>query len=216
MRKNSTKLALLALLLAAVCVHLAAQEMLDRIVARIEDDVILLSEVRALSAYQKFLDGKSEGDEQILDRLIDQWVVHSEAETSHFPRPSEADVQRYVEHVKNTFASAAEYESRKKECGLSAAQIREMAAAQLYLSNYLDSRFRPAVQLDPKAVEDFYQNAVVVRAKARGQEPPTLEASREVIQEALIQEGINAEADRWLKESRGRIHVEILLKAEAP
>jgi uncharacterized membrane protein YebE (DUF533 family) len=87
-----------------------------------------------------------------------------------------------------------------------------MAAAQLYLSNYLDSRFRPAVQIDPKATEDFYQKAVVARAKERGQEPPTLEASRDTIQEALVQSGINEQAEKWLKESRLRLHIEKLLE----
>jgi hypothetical protein len=83
-----------------------------------------------------------------------------------------------------------------------------MVASQLYLSNYLDSRFRPAVQIDPKKIEDFYQTAIVPRAKARGQEPPTLDAARDSIQEALIQNGINQQAEQWLKESRLRLHVE--------
>ena len=83
-----------------------------------------------------------------------------------------------------------------------------MVSAQLYLSNYLDLRFRPAVQVDPKEVEDFYQTTIVSRAKARGQEPPTLEASRDSIQEALIQNGINQQAEQWLKESRLRLHIE--------
>jgi hypothetical protein len=65
--------------------------------------------------------------------------------------------------------------------------------------------------MDAKAVEDYYQNGVVLRAKARGQEPPTLEAAREFIQEFLMQEGINEQADRWLKESRLHLHVEKLL-----
>jgi hypothetical protein len=211
MLRNFTALLVLHLFLGCVCAKVAAQEVIDRIAARVEDDVILLSEVRELSAYQKFVDGKSEGDEQVLDRLIDQWVVRSEAESSHFPRPSEAEIQKYVEQVKKTFASTAEYESRKGESGLSDRQIRAMAASQLYLGNYLDSRFRPAVQVDSKAIEEFYLSGVVERAKARGQAPPSLEASREAIQEALVQEGITAEADRWLRESRGRIHVEIVL-----
>jgi len=211
MRKTHGKIAMGCLLLALVCARAGGQEVLDRIAARIEDDVILLSEVRALSHYQKFVDGKSETDEQILDRLIDQWVVRSEAESSRFPRPTNADIEKNVEQVKKSFASPAEYEARKKECGLTDADIRSMAAAQLYLSNYLDSRFRPSVQIDAKAVEDYYQKGVVVRAKERGQAPPSFEASREYIQEFLTQEGINEEADRWLKESRGRIHVEILL-----
>lgn len=187
---------------------LAAQEVVDRIVAHVENDVVLLSDVRALSRYQQFLDGKSETDSQILDRLIDQWIVRTEADASHSPHPSEADIDRSVARVRSSFASEQDYEARRKEAGLSEQDIRAMASSQLYLSNYLDSRFRPVVQIDPKDVEDFYQSAVVPRAKARGQEPPTLDAARDAIQEALIQNGINQQAEQWLKESRLRLHIE--------
>src|SRR5690348_2594674 len=190
---------------------LAAQEVVDRIVARVENDVILLSEVRALSRYQQFLDGKSETDGQILDRLIDQWIVRTEADVSHSPRPSDADLDRSLGRVRNSFGSDQEYEARRKQAGLTDQDVRAMVASQLYLSNYLDSRFRPAVQIDPKEIEDFYQAAIVPRAKARGQEPPTLDAARDSIQEALIQNGINQQAEQWLKESRLRLHVEKIL-----
>jgi peptidyl-prolyl cis-trans isomerase SurA len=194
---------------------LRAQEVVDRIVARVENDVILLSDIRALSRYQTFLDGKSETDAQILDRLIDQWIVRTEAGVSRSPQPSEAEIDRNVSRVRNSFASLQEYEARKKQMQLSDQDVRAMVSSQLYLSNYLDSRFRPAVQVDPKAIDDFYQSAVVPRAKARGQEPPSLETARDAIQEALIQNGINQQADQWLKESRLRLHVEKLLE-EAP
>jgi hypothetical protein len=39
-----------------------------------------------------------------------------------------------------------------------------------------------------------------------------LDASRDYIQEALVQQGINQQADVWLKESRTRLHVEKFLK----
>lgn len=201
----------LAAAIAIVPARLAAQEVVDRIVARVESDVILLSDVRALSRYQQFLDGKSETDAQILDRLIDQWIVRTEADVSHSPQPSEAEIDRGLTRVRNSFASEQEYESRRKQAGLSEQDVRAMVASQLYLSNYLDSRFRPAVQIDPKEIEDFYQTAVVPRAKARGQEPPTLDAARDTIQEALIQNGINQQADQWLKESRLRLHTEKFL-----
>jgi len=50
------------------------------------------------------------------------------------------------------------------------------------------------------------------RAKSRGQDPPSLDAAHDYIQEALVQRGINDQADRWLKESHGRIHVTKLLE----
>ena len=194
---------------------LVAQEVVDRIVARVENDVILLSDVRALGRYQQFLDGKSETDSQILDRLIDQWIVRTEADVSHSPRPSEADIDRGLSRVRNSFGSEQEYEARRNQAGLSDQDVRAMVASQLYLSNYLDSRFRPAVQIDTKEVEDFYQTAIVPRAKARGQDPPTLDAARDAIQEALIQNGINEQAEQWLKESRLRLHVEKFLDEAA-
>jgi hypothetical protein len=177
-------------------------------VARVENDIILLSDVQELSRYQLLVDGKSESDAAILDRLVDQWVVRTEADTARFPHPSDAEVERGLVRFRNSFVTPEEYEKRKKLSGLSDAEVKSMMETQLYLSNYLDSRFRPAVQIDSKAIEDFYQNGVVPRAKARGQEPPTLDAARDYIQEALIQQGINEQADRWLKESRARLHVE--------
>jgi hypothetical protein len=212
MRWFAIRASLVATVLAVTGCWLAGQEIVDRIVARVENDVILWSDIRALSRYQEFLDGKPESDAQILDRLIDQWIVRTEAEVSRSPQPSEADIDRSISRLRSSFNSDQEYETRKKQAGLADQEIRAMAAVQLYLSNYLDSRFRPAVQIDPKAVEDFYEKAVLPRAKARGQEPPTLEASRDYIQEALVQSGINEQAEKWLKESRLRLHIEKLLE----
>ena len=203
--------ALLAILVAmAAGGFLGAQEILDRIVARVENEIILLSDVQALDRYQQLVDGKPETQGQILDRLIDQWIVRTEADVAHFPHPSDADMERGVSRLRESFASAEEFEARKKQSGLDDSEIRRIVGSQLYLSNYLDSRFRPSVQIDAKAIEDFYQKAVLPVAKTRGQEPPTLEAARDSIQEALVQQGINEQADRWLKESRLRLHIEKL------
>jgi hypothetical protein len=208
--------AVLCSLIAAQAAGTAVpQETVDRIAARVENDIILLSDIRALSRYQQFVDGKSESDAQILDRLIDQWIVRTEAGVARFPHPFDAEIARNLERVKASFASPEEYAARKKQSGLQEAEIREMVAVQLYLSNYLDSRFRSGVQIDPKTIEDFYQKSVVPTAKSRGQEPPTLENARDFIQEALVQRGINDQADRWLIESKARLHIEKLLDQAA-
>jgi len=188
-----------------------AQEVIDRIVARVETDIILLSDVRQLNRYQVFLDGKAQSDADILNRLIDQWIVRSEANVARFPQPSDEDVNRSIERLKRSFSSPEEFQERQKQSGISDDEIRRFVRAQLYLSNYLDSRFRPAIQVDEKAIDEFYKTRVVPRAESRGQTPPTLENARDFIQEALVQRAINEQADRWLKESRTRVRVEIML-----
>lgn len=196
-------------LLASNCARARApQKVIDRIVARVEDDIILWSDVRELSDYQKFVDGEPKPDREVLDRLIDQWIVRREAEAARFPQSSDADVQRSLDRLKRSFATTQDYEERRNQAGLSEDEIRHFVASQLYLSNYLDSRFRPLVHVDDKAVQEFYNERVVPRAKAQGRTPPSLDAATDYIQEALIQQGINQQADLWLKESRLRLRVE--------
>jgi hypothetical protein len=187
-----------------------AQEVMDRIVARVETDIILQSDVRQLSRYQAFLDGKPQSDADILNRLIDQWIVRSEAGVARFPQPSDEDVNRSIERLKRSFSSPEEFQTRQRQNGITDDEIRRFVSAQLYLSNYLDSRFRPSIQIDEKSIEEFYRSRVVPRAESRNQTPPTLENARDFIQEALVQQAINEQADRWLKESRSRVRIETM------
>jgi len=208
----------LSLILAVLTASKAvvSQEVIDRVAARVENDIILVSDVRALARYQVFIDGKSESDAQILDRLIDQWIVRNEASAARYPQPSDEEVQRSLARLKRSFSSPGEFEDRRRQSGLSSEELLAMVKSQLYLSNYLDTRFRPSIQAEEKDVEEFYRARVVQRAEERGQTPPTLEAARDFIQEALVQRAINEQADRWLKESRSRIRVENMLTESKP
>ena len=201
---------------AAFCLFLLplafSQQVIDRIVARIENDVILASDIRLLSRYQLLVEGKAESDAEILDRLIDQWIVRNEAIVARTAQPAEVDIDRAVDRLVEGFSSKEDFEARQKLAGLGPADIRRVTSDQLFLNSYLDSRFRPTVQVDEQAIRDFYQNALLPRAQARGTTPPTFDAARDFIQEALIQRGINEQAERWLKESHGRLRVTKMLE----
>ena len=202
------------LMLAAMLLETSSsrgQQVIDRIVARVENDVILMSDIRQLAEYQVFVDGKAESDEQILERLIDQWIVRTEAAAARFPQPSDQDVERSLARLKRSFSDSDSFEERKKQSGLTDEEILRQLKSQLYLSNYLDSRFRASIQVDDNAIAEFYKDRVVPRAESRGQTPPTLEAAHDFIQEALVQRAINEQSDKWLKESRSRVRVENLL-----
>lgn len=207
---------LAALILLTAGAGTFAQEVVDRMVARVENDIILMSEVRALSRYQILVDGKPEDDAKILDRLIDQWIVGNEAMVSRMGQPSEEEVDKSLARLKRSFSSPEEFEERRKQSGLSDPELRQMTKSQLYLSNYLDTRFRSTIQIDEEQIEDFYKTRVIPRAQSRGQTPPALEAARDFIQEALVQREINEQADKWLKESRTRVRVENLLQEGLP
>ena len=195
------------LLCAPVADSARAQKVVDRVVARVEEEIILQSDIEQLARYQLLVDGKSESEAQILDRLIDQWIVRKEAAASRFPAASDADIEREMRRLERSFAKKEDFAAQREKVGISEAELQEIVTSQAYLTNYLDSRFRPSVQVDEKSIVDFYNEALIPRAKARGQEPPSLDAARDLIQEVLIQRGINEQADKWLKESRTRLSI---------
>src|SRR5450432_3344220 len=102
-------LALMAMASAISGVAAGAQQIVDRVAARIESDIILLSDVQQLGRYQKLVDGKSEDESKLLDRLIDQWVVQTEADASRFPHPSDAESEQSLSTLKKSFDSPEKY-----------------------------------------------------------------------------------------------------------
>src|SRR5579863_9333661 len=103
----------------------------DRIVARIEDDIILESQVRELGAFQQLIEGHAESGEQLLSELIEQWVVQTEATASHFPQPAQSEVDRELARLTSEFSSVEAYSARLKELGLSPNEVRELLTRQI-------------------------------------------------------------------------------------
>ncbi len=209
MRRASSILLLLAGSALTGSPALPAQQVVDRIVARVEDDIITLSEVRELGRYQELVQGHADGDDRLLALLLQQWIVNTEATAARFPQPSEAEVSRELERLEKQFASPDPYRERLRRLGLSATAVRRQAERQLYLSRYLDYKFRPAAQVDAAAIEKYYRDELVPSLAARGQAAPTLETVQEQIRELLIQRDINQRAERWLEETRSRLKIEI-------
>src|ERR1700676_1730944 len=125
-------------LLLILAIPGVAQRTIDRIAARVENDIILESDVRELARYQQFLDGKSESNGQILDHLIDQWIVRNEAAISRLTQPSKDDLGRSIARLKRSFASPEEFDNRLKQSGMTNEDLRRITRSQLYQSNYLD------------------------------------------------------------------------------
>lgn len=200
---------------AAIPGPLRAQQVVDRIVARIEDDILTLSEVRELGRFQQLVDGRNTSEDALLARLIDQWIVTAEAAAARFAAPGEADVAREAARLAQQFPSPEAYAARLREVGLGPAAVRRLVARQLHLSRYLDYKFRPAVQVEAAQIERYYHEELAPQLAARGELLPPLEKVEAQVRELLTQREINQRAARWLEESRARIRVEILREGEA-
>ena len=183
---------------------------IDGVAARIEDDLILESEVRELAAFQKLVDGEAKPRSEIIRLLADQWVVRGEANTSKFPPPSAAEVGNAYQQFIKQFGSLEEFQKRCAAAGITETAVRRQLEQQLYLAHFLDYRFRAAAQVDDKEVEKYYDDEFAPQLKARGEPVPALEEVEDTIHEVLIQRAITERAMKWLDDTRERLKIDIV------
>ena len=181
----------------------------DRIVARIEDDIILQSQVRELGAVQQLIDGRAESDDKLLEELIEQWVVETEATASHFPQPAQSEVDRELLRLQGNFASPEKYAVRLNELGLSPAQVARLLGRQIYVERYLDYKFRPSVQIDPPEIDTYYKTELLPELAKNNQPVPARNAVEGQVREVLTQRKISDLTAKWLDDTKSRLKIEI-------
>lgn len=185
-----------------------AQQVVDRIVATVEGDIITLSEVRELGAFNRLTGQAQLTDEQLLERLINQWIVTTEAAAARFPATPPAQIEGAYQQFIAEFASPEAYRARLRGLALDDAAVRRQIERQLFLARYLDQKYRFLVRVEEAAIETYYRQTLVPQLATRGEKAPGIEAVRPQVIEVLTQQEITRMAERWLEESRARLRID--------
>ncbi len=183
---------------------------IDGIAVRIESDIITDSEVEELAAYQRLVDGKSQPRPDVINELVDQWIVRGEASAAQYPQPRKADIDSALAQLEKQFGSVTKFRQKCAAAGISEQAVRRILQRQIYLSRFLDFRFRPAAQVGSAQVQKYYDDSLVPKLKAKGEKVPPLSAVEPEIREVLIQQDIDALSQRWLNDTRGGLTIDIL------
>jgi hypothetical protein len=187
---------------------------IDGVAARIEEDILTESELRELRAFQQLVDGHAKTRSELIRELADQWIVRGEANTAKFPRPSPADVDRAYSELLKQFKSPEEFQTRCTAAGVTEAGVRRMLEEQLYLSRFIDFRFRPAAQISDEDVEKYYNQEFSPQLKARGELAPALDDVSDTIREVLIQRAISERATKWLDATREHLKIDVVTQGD--
>lgn len=145
--------------LCAACVlwlsPLGAQQLLDRVVARVNGIPITLSDVNAAMALG-LVDGPSSGDPVpgATAQLIDRQLMLAEVARFAPPEPDSAAVDAEVNRRKARIG--ARWDEVTAATGLDEQRVREIAREVLLIQSYMDDRFGLALQVGDAEVERYY------------------------------------------------------------
>jgi hypothetical protein len=162
------------------------------------------------------VDGQPKSRAELIRELEDQWIVRGEAKAANYPEPSTEDVDRAYSQLEKQFPSPEEFKRRSTAVGLSEAAVRRLLEQQLYLSRFLDFRFRPAAQVTDLQIEEYYKTEFAAPLQKRGQPVPALDDVDDTIREVLVQRAINERAATWLDDTRGRLQIDVITPEAKP
>jgi peptidyl-prolyl cis-trans isomerase SurA len=198
--------ALLVLVLPA-----RAGDVLDRIVATVNRQIILQSEWQDAVRYEAFVDGRALDHVQAsdrkaaLDHLIDQELLREQMRSSGFPHASSREVEKRLHEIRKQYAGAeseAGWQAALGRYGLTEPELKRRVGLQVDLMGLVDARLRPNVIIDSKSIESYYNQELLPQLRQSGAQQVPLADVTPKIKELLIQQRMNQMLVAWLQDLR--------------
>lgn len=191
-----------AALLVALAPGMAHAELVDRIVAIIDREVVTLSEAEQARAVTASRTGRKVELVDAVERLIESRLVGREVERfSSEPVPRELVDQAFGE-VRSAFATEEEFRAMLSSTGLSEEELRSELERQLEVNRYLERRFRALTFVSEGEIEAYYRDEL---PKQLGDQPrPELAQVSESIRRILEERSFNAHVDQWIEGLKSR------------
>ena len=194
-----------SLLVGAVLVASSTRaEIVDRIAAVVDRDVITLSEAEQ-AAELRALRGEEElSMEDVVERLIEARLV--EREVNRYPEESIA--QERIDEVLDAIRESFPLEDALADSqGMTAIELEALVRKQLTVQRYLERRFRPLVYVTEPDIEEYYSDELVPVLDNAGETAPPLASVEGSIRRILEEKAFNERVDRWIGDLKSRAQV---------
>ncbi|MEM7354065.1 MAG: hypothetical protein AAF657_24900 [Acidobacteriota bacterium] len=185
--------------------------LLDRLVAVVDEDPILLSDILRTIGLRLAEPEPSESEAQlqrrVLDGLIDQTLRLHEVERHDFSQLPSSEIDSQVARIAANFDDG-ELRRRLAELGLDDEGLRLLITRQLRVLVYIERRLGPRVFIKPGDVRTYYDEVLVAEMAGRGVEAPAFDTVREPIRDLLREQRLNQEIEAWTEELRQEAEIE--------
>jgi len=187
-----------------------AAEIVDRVVASVDNIAISRSDVEKQYHLELFLNGRSpeevpdSGLEGVRDRLINQLLIEQEAEAEAVNLPDfSIKAEKAWEEVRSKYTSDETFQAALEKLGMNRQEILDQLRTQEQTLNLIDERLRPAAWVDLSEIESYYNETFIPQyGRRRASRPPPLEEVESQIREILVQKKINDLLPDWMAELR--------------
>lgn len=156
----------LAIVLFLKVAAVAQAEVIDRVVAIVNDEVITQSEVEkalmpisaqyaAIYRNEELLQKLSEARHNIINKLIENKLILAEAKNAGI-EISDEEIEAKIEELKRGFSSQDEFEAVLFKQGLGITDLKENFRNQIMIQKIINRQIKSKVVIKPTEIVDYY------------------------------------------------------------
>lgn len=144
-------------LASAIMLH-ARTDIIDRVVAVVDSDVIMLSDVRTVTTFGLMPDARNETD--VLTRLIDRALILAEVNRFIVPEPGVGVIEAKLDELRSSFPTPEAFLHALAEVGLTETGLARVLLKGWRVENYLEQRFGSTVQPTEAELARYYRGRI--------------------------------------------------------
>jgi hypothetical protein len=194
-------------------------QVVDRIVAVVNKQVILQSEWQDAAHLELVLKGKtpaelsSEEMGAVLDRMIDQVLVQEQIVDPSALEPNAGEISAQIQELRAHIPDASadgSWQAMLAAYGLTQQDVERYLASQIRVLKFIDLRFRAQARVERASISEYYQQKLVPQLEQQGAPVPPLDQVADKIRQVLTEQRINELLNSWLQALRLQARIEKL------
>jgi peptidyl-prolyl cis-trans isomerase SurA len=199
--------------------------LLDRIVAVVNGDVILESDVDEelrFEEIQPYRETQNVSRDTVIQRLIDRDLILQQAELEPEDKVPDRDLDAQLITLRKDIPACKEYNCVTDAGwnkylavhGFTEAELRDRWRKRMELLKFIEVRFRNGITITDDQIKTYYDDTMLPEYAKRNVAPPKLDTISKRIEEVLLQQQVGRLLEDWLKSLRVQGSVRTMTPAE--
>ena len=197
-------------------------KVLDRIVAIVNDDVILESDIdeeRRFESIQPYRGSTGEfSRERAVQRLIDRALILQQAALEPEDAITAQDLDAQLAKLRKDIPGCADYHCETDagwqkylaDRGFTVAEFTELWRRRMELLRFIEVRFRNGIRVSDDEIKEYFEKTMLPEYERQKVTPPKLETVSKRVEEVLLQQRVSDLLRDWLKSLRAQGSVRIM------
>jgi peptidyl-prolyl cis-trans isomerase SurA len=198
---------------------------LDRVVAIVNEDLILDSDVNEemrLQAFDPYRTRSEITPTRAIERLINRALILQQLKLQPQEQPPDAEVTKQIDELRKDIPACSQYQCETKagwdrflaDHGFTEASFFTRWKERMTVLAFVEDRFEVGVNIKPDQIQNYYEKTLVPEYQRQHVPAPKLDAISNQIREVLLQQQISNLLQDWLKSLRAQGSVVVMHPGE--